>query len=115
MADFDDILAKARAATRGRRRWGRRRDDGSIDFDPIGAVLYAEVGPDDWHAVLWLEPTSGLATLAADSDFVEAVCPDVVIALVERLRAAEAERDDLRRQVEAWQARSRDEWERGDA
>lgn len=90
------LLDAARGATRGRRRWGKQRDDGSIDFSSTGMTLFAEVKPDKWIAILWLHPQSGWSTLCADSELVERTSPDVVLAMAERIQALEVECQRLR-------------------
>lgn len=98
--NLDQIEARAKAAFPG--SW----DAYSIPADPQGKHGdYSAVAIGDYEMRV---PPVNASFLTADH--IAGMSPDVVLALVARVRAAEAERDELRAAVERVEALA-DEWE----
>lgn len=85
--DIDKLEALARAATPGPWRWGGEDPEGG----ERRSILNLYAGGERSRPILWLEPSSGWITAGADTEHIAAASPDVVLALIERLRRAESE------------------------
>lgn len=102
--DTKKLRALAERATPGPWRWGES-DKERRGVPERMMNLYSDAPRPDGDVriipIIWLEPSSGWNTLHDNTEWIAAANPQAVLALLDRLADAEAERDDFAARWEA--------------